>query len=304
MAERIGFIGLGIMGQAMARNLLRAGFGLTVWNRTAAKMTPLVEAGAERAASPAALARHCDTLIVCVSDTADVESVLFGTDGAAMGLEPGALVIDCSTISPSRTRELGARLRERDVQMLDAPVSGGSEGARAGTLSVMVGGPEDAFRRALPILRAMGQTVTHVGELGAGQTVKLVNQILVVGTMVSMAEALVFAQAGGVDLDRALAAVSGGAAGSWTLTHRGPQVIARDFRPGFTIDLQQKDLRLVLGAADELHVPLQVCSTAFHYYRVLQKRGAGGEGNHAIVKALELLSGIQVGGDRRRDPPG
>jgi 3-hydroxyisobutyrate dehydrogenase len=188
--------------------------------------------------------------------------------------------------------------------MIDAPVSGGSEGARAGTLSIMVGGSEDDFRRALPVLRAMGKTITHVGELGAGQTVKLVNQILVVGTMVSMAEALVFAQAGGVDLDKALAAVCGGAAGSWTLTHRAPQVIARDFRPGFTIDLQQKDLRLVLQAADEMHVPLQICSTAFHYYRVLQKRGAGGEGNHAIVKAVELLSGIQVGDDRRRDPAG
>jgi len=304
MAERIGFIGLGIMGRAMARNLLRAGYQLTVWNRTAAKMDPLVEAGAESAASPVALARHCDVLVVCVSDTPDVEAVLFGADGAAGGLRPESLVIDCSTISPSRTRELGAKLREREVLMLDAPVSGGSEGASAGTLSIMVGGTETAFRRALPVLRAMGKTITHVGELGAGQTVKLVNQILVVGTMISMAEALVFAQAGGVDLGKALAAVSGGAASSWSLTHRGPQVIERDFRPGFTIDLQQKDLRLVLKAADEMHVPLQVCSTAFHYYRVLQKRGGGGEGNHAIVKAVELLSGIRVGGDRRPGPTG
>lgn len=297
MTQRVGFIGLGIMGQAMAKNLLGAGFELTVYNRTAAKADALVAAGATRAETPAALAARVDAVVTCVSDTPDVEAVLFGPNGAAVGLRDGSLVIDCSTISPSKTREFSARLSERGVELLDAPVSGGSEGAAKGTLSIMVGGSVAAFERARPILAAMGKTLTHVGASGAGQTVKLVNQILVVGGMLAMAEALVFAQAGGLDLEKTLAAVSGGAAGSWTLSNRGPQVIRRDFRPGFMVDLQQKDLRLVLDAADQMNVPLMACSTAFHYYRAVQKRGGGREGNHAIVKALEYLSGITVGSD-------
>ena len=294
MAEQIGFVGLGIMGQGMARNLLRAGWKVVVWNRTPSRVPPLVEAGAQAATSPRALAEQCNVIVICVSDTPDVESVVFDESGLASGLRAGSLVIDCSTVSPAATRQFASRLADQGADWVDAPVSGGSEGAAAGTLSIMVGGSETAVGRARPVLEALGKAVTHVGPVGAGQTVKLVNQILVVGSMVSMAEALVFAQAGGVDPDKALAAVSRGAAGSWTLTHRGPQVIARDWRPGFTIDLQQKDLRLVLQAADELCVPLQVCSTAFHYYRAVQKRGGGGDGNHAIVKAIEALAGVEV----------
>ncbi len=300
MAEQIGFIGLGIMGQGMARNLLRAGLEVTVWNRTASKIPPVVEQGARAVESPCALSARCDVIVICVSDTPDVEAVLFGEQGVAGGVRAGSLVIDCSTVSPAATRQFAARLAELGAELVDAPVSGGSEGAAAGTLSIMVGGSEHAFLRAQPVLEAMGKTVTHVGPVGAGQTVKLVNQILVAGSMLSMAEALVFAQAGGVDLQKALTAVSGGAAGSWTLTHRGPQVIARDWRPGFTVDLQQKDLRLVLQAADELGVPLQVCSTAFHYYRTVQKRGGGSDGNHAIIKALEVLAGVEVGSSQQR----
>lgn len=295
MATRVGFIGLGIMGQGMAKNLLGAGFELGVFNRTASKTDALVAAGARRAETPAALAAAVEAVVVCVSDTPDVEAVVFGPEGAARGMKPGSLLIDCSTISPSATREFSARLAERGVEMLDAPVSGGSEGAAKGTLSIMVGGSEAAFERARPILSAMGKTLTHVGPSGAGQTVKLVNQILVVGGMLAMAEALVFAQAGGLDLEKTLAAVSGGAAGSWTLSNRGPQVIRRDFRPGFTVDLQEKDLRLVLEAADRMNVPLLGCSTAFHYYRAVQKRDGGKDGNHALIKALEYLSGIEVG---------
>ncbi|MCK5246047.1 NAD(P)-dependent oxidoreductase, partial [Candidatus Bipolaricaulota bacterium] len=176
-----------------------------------------------------------------------------------------------------------------------APISGGSEGAINGTLSIMVGGDADQVERAMPYLRAMGKTITHVGGHGAGQMTKLVNQILVAGSMLSLGEALLFAQAGGLDLERTLEAVSGGAAGSWTLSNRGPQVIRRDWRPGFMIDLQEKDLRLVLEAADELSVPVFTCSTASHLYRVLQKRGHGAEGNHALVRALEYLSDLQIG---------
>jgi len=295
MSERIGFVGLGIMGRGMAHNLLKAGFGVAVWNRTPSKMKELVDAGAIPSRDLVELAQQTDVVILCVSDTADVEEVLFGKSGLSAGLRKGALVIDCSTISPSKTRAFAAKLMEQGIHMLDAPVSGGSEGAANGTLSIMVGGDADQVERALPYLKAMGETITHVGGNGDGQMVKLVNQVLVVGSMLSMGEALLFAQAGGLALERTLAAVSGGAAGSWTLSNRGPQVIKRDWRPGFMIDLQQKDLRLILEAADEMCVPVFSCSTAFHLYRTLQHRGCGREGNHALVKALEYLANIQVG---------
>jgi 3-hydroxyisobutyrate dehydrogenase len=295
MHERIGFIGLGIMGRGMAANILRAGFPLTVWNRTPGRADELVAAGARLATSPADLAAHSDIVISCVSDTPDVEAVLFGPHGVVEGAQAGTLVIDMSTISPQGAQQFAARLAERGIGFLDAPVSGGSEGAAHGTLSIMVGGPADLVERAMPVLQAMGKTITHVGDHGAGQTVKLVNQILVVGTMLAISEALVFAQASGVDLEKTLAAVSGGAAGSWMLTNRGPQVIRRDWRPGFTIDLQQKDLRLVLAAADAVGAPMLTTSTAFHLYRTLQAAGLGHEGNHALIKAPERLAGIEVG---------
>jgi len=187
-------------------------------------------------------------------------------------------------------------LAQKGVHLLDAPVSGGSEGAAKGTLSIMVGGEVADFERALPVLQAMGKTITHVGPAGAGQMVKLVNQILVVVTMLGVSEALLFAQAGGLELEKVLTAVSGGAAGSWMLSNRGPQVIQRDWRPGFTIDLQQKDLRLVLETADALGVPALATSAVFNLYRTLQQQGLGAEGNHALVKALENLAGLEVGG--------
>ncbi|NUQ37975.1 MAG: NAD(P)-dependent oxidoreductase [Caldilineales bacterium] len=292
--ERIGFIGLGIMGRGMAANLLRAGFALTVWNRTAARMQPLLELGAHAAASPAAAAAASDITFLCVSDTPDVQAVVLGEQGILAGARPGSLVIDCSTISPAATKDLAARLAERGVGMLDAPVSGGSEGAAKGTLSIMVGGEAADFARALPALQAVGKAITHVGPNGAGQTVKLMNQILVVGHALAMSEAFLFAQASGVDLHKALEAVQAGAAGSWMLSFRGPQILARDWRPGFTIDLQQKDLRLVLEAADAVAAPLPGVSLIFQLYRALQARGLGSEGNHALIKALEHLAGFEV----------
>lgn len=178
--------------------------------------------------------------------------------------------------------------------MLDAPVSGGSEGAARGTLSIMVGGESAALQRAMPVLQAMGQRITHVGSHGAGQTVKLVNQVMVVGNCLAMAEGLLLAQAGGVDLQKAQEAVSGGAAGSWMLSNRGPQILARDWRPGFTIALQQKDLRLVLEAADQQGVPLPGTALIFQLYRTLEAKGLSGDGNHALVKALEALAGFEI----------
>ncbi len=295
MNERIGFIGLGIMGGGMARNLLRAGFPLQVWNRTARRMEPLIAEGATAANNPAALAAASDIIITCVSDTPDVEAVLLGEEGVIAGVRPGSLVIDMSTISPQATIAIGDRLAQHGAHVLDAPVSGGSEGAARGTLSIMVGGDEPDVARARPVFEAMGKTITHVGGRGAGQTVKLVNQILVVGNTLAMCEALLLAQAGGVDLQKAYEAVSPGAAGSWMFTNRAPQILRRDWQPGFTIDLQQKDLRLVLQTADELGVPVPATSLIFNLYRTLQARGLGEEGNHGLIKALEYLAGYEVG---------
>ena len=285
--EQIGFIGLGIMGRGMTHNLLKAGHAVTVWNRGAARMEEFIAAGAKAASSPADLAARCDVILVCVSDTPDVEQVLFGESGVSAGVKKGALVVDHSTISPQKTVEFAKRLNEQGAAYLDAPVSGGSEGAAKGTLSIMIGGEAVDVERAMPILQAYGKTITHVGPQGAGQMVKLVNQILVVVNQLAASEALLFAQAGGLDLGKTIDAVKGGAAGSWMLANRGPQMIVRDFRPGFTIDLQQKDLRLVLESADQMGVPLIATSLVFQLYRTLQAQGLGGDGNHGLVKALE-----------------
>jgi len=296
MAELVGFVGLGIMGQGMVRNLLKAGFEVNIWNRTAKRMDPLVEAGAKKTDSPSDLASKCDIVITCVSDTPDVQEVVLAESGVIHGVKSGALLVDMSTISPQATREIATKLGEKGVHMLDAPISGGSEGAAKGTLSIMIGGDAKQVARAMPYFEAMGKTITHVGGHGAGQMVKLVNQILVVVNMLAAAEALLFGQAGGLDLQKTLEAVTQGAAGSWMLSNRGPQVLERDWRPGFTIDLQQKDLRLVLEAADQMGVPLMATNMIFNLYRTLQREGLGAEGNHALVKALEHLSGFKVGG--------
>jgi 3-hydroxyisobutyrate dehydrogenase len=280
----------------MANNLLNAGFALNIWNRTSSRMDPLIAAGANACANPAEVATRSSIIITCVSDTPDVEAVILGENGVIFGVNKGSLVIDMSTISPQITRTIAETLSNKGVHMLDAPISGGSEGAAKGTLSIMVGGDAKQVQRAMPALEAMGKAITHVGNIGAGQTVKLVNQILVVVTMLGVSEALLFAQAGGLDLNKTLDAVTQGAAGSWMLSNRGPQVIERDWRPGFTIDLQQKDLRLVLEAADQLGVPMLGTGTVFQLYRTLQQQGLGGDGNHALTKALEHLAGITIDG--------
>jgi 3-hydroxyisobutyrate dehydrogenase len=296
MAERLGFVGLGIMGGGMAANLLRAGHAVTVWNRTPERAKDALGLGATWAESPAAVARACDIVFVCVSDTPDVEAVLFGEKGVVKGGREGMLLVDHSTISPGATRRFAQQLEERGMRLLDAPVSGGSEGARNGTLSIMCGGQAEDFERARPYLESMGKRIVRIGESGAGQACKMVNQVLAGGSMLLMAEALVLAAAEGLDLEKTLEAVSSGAAGSWTLTNRGPQVLARDFRPGFRMDLQYKDLRIVMQEAEEKGVPLLATGIATQLYANLIKEGHGGEGNHAIVRALEKLSGVTVKG--------
>ena len=232
--------------------------------------------------------------MLCVSDTPDVVEVVSGPGGVLTGLRPGSVVVDHSTISPVETRRLAGVIAEAGAAWVDAPVSGGSEGALNGTLAVMVGADPGDLATVRPVIDAYATTVTHVGPVGSGQLAKLVNQVLVVVNQLAASEALLLAEAAGLDLEKTIAAVAGGAGSSWMLVNRGPQMIAHDWRPGFTVDLQQKDLRLALEAADGLGVPLPATALVHQLYSTLQRRGLGGEGNHALVKALEALAGIEL----------
>lgn len=292
--ERLGFIGLGIMGRGMTANLVKAGHRVTVWNRTPGKAEGLDVTVVEHAQE---VGPESDIVFVCVSDTPDVEEVVFGDYGVVHGMTDGDLLVDHSTISPVATREFAAQAEELGIDWVDAPVSGGSEGAERGTLAVMAGGSTEAVERATPFMDSYSSSIVHVGEEpGAGQTAKAVNQVLVVLNQLAASEALMLADSAGLDLRKTLAAVEGGAAGSWMLSNRGPQMIERDWRPGFTIDLQQKDLRLVLEAADEFGTSMPGTALVYQLYRSLQARGLGSEGNHALVKALENLTGKELGG--------
>jgi 3-hydroxyisobutyrate dehydrogenase len=291
--SELGFIGLGIMGTGMANNLVKAGHSLTVWNRTPSRTGSVPDAAI--AADAGDLAEKADVLFLCVSDTPDVDEVCFG-DGGVVERMGGGTLVDHSTISPIATRDFAQRAAELGVRWIDAPVSGGSEGARDGTLAVMAGGDPSALDEVLPFMEAYAASIVHVGPTpGSGQMAKMVNQALVVVNQLAASEGLLLAEAAGLDLGATLEAVGGGAGGSWMLSNRGPQMIKRDWSPGFTIDLQQKDLRLVLETADQLGVPLPGTALVFQLYRALQTQGLGGEGNHALVKALEALSGIQLG---------
>ena len=298
----VGFIGLGIMGLPMTANLLKAGYRVVAWNRSPGRIDEAVAAGAERGASPADVASRADVTIVCVTASADVEVVVLGSGvgvdgvpGAIEGLRAGSVLIDMSSIAPEVTRQIAARLRERGVEMLDAPVSGGQGGAINGTLSIMVGGDAAVLARVRPVLEAMGQRITHCGAVGAGQTVKLCNQIALCLNNLATAEALIFCQRSGVDPTVMLEAISAGAAGSWQMSNLGPRIIARDFTPGFKVSLQQKDLRLALEAAEVLGVPLAGVSLVHQLLAVVEQREGGDLGTQALVRALELLTGVEVG---------
>ena len=247
--ERVGIVGTGIMGAPMATNMVKAGFEVVAYNRTAAKAKALESDGVRVADSIAEVAAASTVVITMVPDTPDVLEVVEGGGGLASAMKAGSVLIDMSTISPGATRDLAARLTARGIAMLDAPVSGGSWGAQQGTLTVMVGGEQAIFDRCLPVFEAMGKSITLMRPSGMGQTTKLVNQILVAGTASAVAEAVVFAAAQGADLLKTIEAVSSGAAGSWQLTNLGPRMVQGDFAPGFMVKLQQKDLRLILEAA-------------------------------------------------------
>lgn len=290
--EKIGFVGLGIMGKPMCLNLLKAGFSVTAYNRTTSKTEEIVKAGGTAAASPKEVAEKSDIIITIVSDTPDVEQVILGGNGIIEGVKPGSVVIDMSTISPSATKKMAEKLAEKDVEMLDAPVSGGDTGAIAGTLAIMIGGKKEVLERCRPVFEAMGKTITHVGGNGMGQTVKLCNQILVSVTNMAVCEAVLFAKKSGVDPHAMIEATKNGAAGSWQLANMGPKMVDRDFAPGFMIDLQQKDLRLAIEAAREMQLPAPALNFVHQLFAGCQAHGEGREGTQALVKSLERLAGM------------
>jgi 3-hydroxyisobutyrate dehydrogenase-like beta-hydroxyacid dehydrogenase len=270
----------------MAWNLVRAGFELIACNRSAARLTAWKEAGGRLASSPRNVAAGADVLVTMVSDTVDVESVLFGESGAVGGLRRGAISIDMSTISPSATRGISQRLRERGIEHLDAPVSGGESGAKAGTLSIMVGGEARAFERCQEIFAALGKRITHMGSSGAGQATKLVNQVAVLGNLAATCEALRLGRASGLDLTRVVDAVGAGAGASWQLANLGPKMVAGDFAPGFPVRLARKDLRLVLEAAQELRLSLPLVALVERLFSALAASGGDEDGTQALVRVL------------------
>ena len=295
MADRqIGIVGTGIMGAPMARNLAVGGFDVTAFNRTSARAEELRSDGVDVAKSISELGEKCSVVITMVPDTPDVIEVVEGRHGLASSMKEGTVVIDMSTVSPAETRKLASRLMAKGIGMLDAPVSGGSWGAQQGTLTIMAGGDQVTFDRCLPILNAMGKSITLMGPSGMGQTTKLVNQILVAGTASAVAEALVFAAAQGADLLKTIEAVAGGAAGSWQLANLGPRMVQGDFEPGFMVKLQQKDLRLIQEAAEEAHLPLAITTMARQYFTALEAVGLGDAGTQAIIKAVEALAGREA----------
>jgi len=287
--KRVGFIGTGIMGRPMARNLLNAGYPLTVHNRTESKARELLSQGAVWAATPSDVAVNSDVVITCVTDTPDVRAVLLGQNGVIEKARPGLICVDMSTISPSATREMGDILQAKGITLIDAPVSGGEIGAIEGKLSIMMGGPKTAVEEVRPIMEVMGRTVTHCGPLGAGQMTKLANQIMVIHTIMSIAEGLAFAEKAGLDLETTLKVTSAGAAGSHSLKALGPKIIAGDLKPAFMVDLQQKDLRLVLEYAEQLKQPLPGVALAKQLLAVLQARGRGKDGTHALIDVIRQL---------------
>jgi 3-hydroxyisobutyrate dehydrogenase len=291
--DRIGFVGLGTMGAAMAANVCRGGFEVTAWNRTPGRAAALLELGASEAATPADVARASDVVVVCVSDTPDVEAVLFGADGVASGLAAGGLVIDCSTISPAATADFAARLANAGIGFVDAPVSGGSEGARLGTLTIFVGGDEAAAERAQPVLAAMGKTITRFGPAGSGQAVKAVNQVVIGGIYLAVAEGMVLAMKAGLDPARVATALGGGVAKSWILENRSGKMIANDYPLGFRTSLHLKDLAIALDLARSVGAALPVSALAAQLEAGLVARGYGDEDMSNLARAIRSLSGLE-----------
>jgi 3-hydroxyisobutyrate dehydrogenase len=280
------------MGAFMAANLARAGFALTVWNRTPGRAGDLVALGAREAASAADVARASDVVVACLTDSPQVEAVLFGPDGLAEGFATGSLFVDCSTLSPLRAQEFAQRLADLGVSMIDAPVSGGSEGAKLATLTIMVGGEETDVASARAVLDAMGRTVTHLGPVGAGQWAKAVNQVILSGVYLGVAEGVTLALKAGLDAQRVLDALAGGAAGSWVLANRAGRMIADDYPLGFKISLHRKDLGIGLELAHSVGAVLPVTALAATFEDGLIAQGHGDDDNSALARPIRRLSGL------------
>ena len=293
--QTIGFVGLGLMGKPMAKNLLAAGYRLRVCSRTRARVDEVAALGAHAAASPRDAADGADFTITMLPDSPDVYQVILGPDGVIDSAERDSIVVDMSTISPRVTREIGAELAGRGVHMLDAPVSGGQSGAEAGTLSIMVGGEEAVFERVRPVFEVLGKSAVYMGGPGAGQSTKLVNNVICALTIEAVSEGLVLAAKSGLDPMRLLSAIGGGAAACWSLDHKVPKIAARDFSPTFRARLHNKDLLLALEAGRDTASPLPVTALVQQMYAALENSGELDEDNCAIVKLLERAAGIEVG---------
>lgn len=292
--KRTGFIGLGIMGRPMARNLLKAGYQLTVWNRSRPGIDALAAEGAAEADSPLAVAEQSDIVITILGDSPDTEQVALGERGVIEGAHEGLIHIDMSTISPAVTRRIAERYALAGVEMLDAPVSGGETGAINGTLSIMAGGKRDVFDRCRPLFEALGKTIVYCGPAGAGQVVKLCNQVVVAVNNLAMAEALVLAKKAGVEPATMVEAVRAGAGSSWALLNLAPKILEGDFAPGFKVWQQQKDLRLALELANQGSTPLPGTALVHQLFAALEAEGLGDAGTQALVKALEKLANTSL----------
>lgn len=292
MPHVVGFIGLGIMGCPMAKNLLKAGYPLVVHSRRLGPVDELARAGAQTAASPRDVATRCEVLITMLPNSPDVELVALGPDGIAEGARAGLVYADMSTISPIVSQKVGAALAERGVKMLDAPVSGGEKGAIEGTLSIMVGGAPDVFEGLLPVFQAMGKTITLLGPLGAGGFTKLANQIIVAVNLTALGEALTLARKAGLDRELTLKALAGGLAGSRCLDQKAPNYVAGTYQPGFKIDLHYKDLGLIMESARALGVPLPATAVVQELFSALRVKGRGGLDHSGVITLLEELAGV------------
>lgn len=287
----VGLIGTGIMGEPMARNLLQAGYSVSVHTRTREKAESLIAEGAKWEDSPASLAKSADVVISIVSDSPDVEGVYLGPRGVCETLRPKSLCIDMSTIAPETARRVSDEVAKRDGAFLDAPVSGGKTGAQAGTLAIMVGGEEADVARAKPIFEVLGRATVHCGPVGNGQLTKLCNQVLCGLNLLAVSEAVVFAKRVGLDPAIMLTAVASGAAGSWAVDNLGPRMLKRDFAPMFMVDLQQKDLRITLRTAAENDIPLPGTALVSQLLAANQAAGEGTDGTQVLVKTIERLAG-------------
>jgi len=290
MKKRIGYIGLGLMGKPIARNIMRAGFPLTVHNRSRAPVEELVADGAQPADSPRAVAEISDVVFTNLPDSPDVEQVVLGPNGVIEGCRPGMVFIDNSTIKPETARSIASKLAEVEVSALDAPVSGGDVGAKAGTLAIMVGGPRDTFDSILPIFQAIGKTITYVGESGAGQVAKACNQIMVAAQMVAMGELILLAQKSGVDPRRVIDAIQGGAAQCWALDVKPQRLFAGERQPGFKAYMQHKDLGIVLDTARAYGMPLPVTAAVMQLYESMLQLGMRDLDNSAVIGVLEVMA--------------